>query len=435
MGLIVQKFGGTSVGDAELIHRAARRAIRAKAAGDRVVLVVSAMGRTTDRLLDQAYQITDRPSRRELDQLLSTGEQVSVALTAMAIQHLEHDAISLTGGQIGLRTDHFYGRARIREITELSRIRRFLDEGKIVIVAGFQGVDPDFNVTTLGRGGSDTTAVALAAALKADECEIYTDVDGVYTTDPRIVPEARKLDEISYDEMLELSSLGAQVMHSRSIELGKNYDVRIHVRSSLTDAEGTLIVKETADMEQVIVRGAALRKNLARIVLDGVPNAPGSAAGIFSAVAARGIMVDDIVQLVGPPDGSHAINFTIDANDAADARALIDRFMHEFGVAAGRIDDNVAKLSVVGVGMRTHSGVASRLFAALREAEVNIENISTSEIVISCIIRREDGEKALRAAHAAFDLDQSAIEPQQPSLAAAPATDRAPPRAISRKSA
>lgn len=410
MGLIVQKFGGTSVRDAELIHRAARRAIRAASAGNHVVVVVSAMGDTTDRLVDLAYQITDRPNRREMDQLLATGEQVSIALTAMAIQHLGHDAISLTGGQIGLRTDDFHGRARIREIVELGRVLRRLEEGKIVIVAGFQGVDPDFNVTTLGRGGSDTTAVALAAALNAGVCEIYTDVDGVYTADPRIVAEARKLDAICYDEMLELASLGAQVMYSRSIELGKNYDVRIHVRSSLTDSEGTYIVKETADMQQVVVRGAALRKNLARVVLEGVPDAPGAAARVFGAVAARGILVDDIVQVVTAPNAPPTINFTIDSSDVGEMRGMADQIMAEMGVRHVRIDEDVAKVSVVGVGMRTHSGVASRLFQALRDADVNIENISTSEIVISCMVRRADGEKALRTAHAAFELQQAKPE-------------------------
>jgi len=418
VGLLVQKFGGTSVRDAELIHRAAHRAIRAKLAGHRVVVVVSAMGHDTDRLVDLAYQVTDRPSRRELDQLLSTGEQVSIALAAMAIHHLGHDAISMTGGQIGLRTDQFYGRARIREITELARLQRCLSEGRIVIVAGFQGVDADDNITTLGRGGSDTTAVALAAALAADECEIYTDVDGIYTADPRLVPEARRLEQISYDEILELASLGAQVMHSRSIELGKNYGVRIHVRSSMTDAEGTTIVKETADMQQVIVRGAALRRNLARVVLEGAPNAPGSAALVFAAVAERGIMVDDIVQVVSDGEGRNTINFTIDANDVEQARQLIPAVTAEIGVQRVRIDTDVVKVSVVGVGMRTHTGVAARLFSALRAADVNIENISTSEIVISCVVHKSQGERALRAAHAAFELDKSV--PASPIPAAPP---------------
>src|SRR5262245_8038190 len=407
MGLIIQKFGGTSVGDADRIHRAARRAVRAKLEGHRVVMVVSAMGETTDRLVDLAYQITDRPSRREMDQLLSTGEQVSIAVVAMAIHHAGHDAISLTGGQVGLRTDQVFGRARIREITELERMRRLLESGKILIVAGFQGIDTDFNITTLGRGGSDTTAVALAAALRADECDIFTDVDGIYTADPRLVPEARKLDEISYDEMLELSSLGAQVMHSRSIELGKNYDVRIHVRSSMSDARGTYIVKETADMEQVIVRGAALRKNLARVVLAGVPNRPGTAARIFSAVAERGIFVDDIMQTVLEPHGTAPISFTIASSEVRAASVLGDLLMRDMGVQKVLIDDDVAKVSVVGVGMRTHTGVASRLFEALDRAKVNIENINTSEIVISCIVRRQDGESALCAAHAAFDLHRA----------------------------
>lgn len=411
MGLIVQKFGGTSVGNAERIHRAARRAIRAKMEGHQVVLVVSAMNDTTDQLIELAYKITDRPSRREMDVLLSTGEQVTIALTAMAIQHAGHDAISLTGVQAGLRTDQVYGRARIRSIAEQERIKKLLDAGYIVIVAGFQGVDPDFNITTLGRGGSDTTAVALAAALHADDCEIFTDVDGIYTTDPRIVPEARKLFEITYDEMLELSSLGAQVMHSRSIELGKNHGVRIHVRGSMTDAKGTYIVKETTDMEQVIVRGAALRRNLARIVLVDVPNRAGVASRIFAAVAERQVIVDDIMQTVHEKPDVATISFTVDSNDVNTVRGLADLFCAELGASRVVIDDDVSKVSVVGVGMRLHSGVASRLFEALDRAGVNIENINTSEIVISCIVRRKDGETALRAAHNAFELHKTPAPP------------------------
>ncbi|MFQ5423373.1 MAG: aspartate kinase [Phycisphaerae bacterium] len=406
MPLIVQKFGGTSIGSAELIHRAARRAIRASLDGNQVVVVVSAMNKTTDDLIDLAYQVTDRPSRREMDQLLATGEQVSIALMAMAMHHAGHDAISLTGGQIGLRTDHAFGRARIKEITQRKRIASLLARGSIVIVAGFQGVDEALNITTLGRGGSDTTAVALAAAMGADACEIYTDVDGVYSADPRIVPQARKLDSIFYDEMLELASLGAQVMHARSIELGKNYDVRIHVRSSHTDAKGTDIVNESPALEQVIVRGAALRKQLARIVFTGVPNVPGVAGRVFARVGEAGVIVDDIVQVIDPGGRTADISFMIDRADIAAARSIGETLVGAFPGAAVEIREGLSKVSVVGVGMRTHTGVASRMFEALHQADVNIENISTSEIVISCVITQEDGEKALRAVHAAFELEQ-----------------------------
>lgn len=410
MGLIVQKFGGTSLANAEKIHRAARRAIRAQLDDNRVVVVVSAMDKTTDELVDLAYQITDRPSRREMDQLLSTGEQISIALMAMAIHHAGHDAISLTGGQIGLRTDRAFGRARIREITERGRILSQLKQGSIVIVAGFQGVDEALNITTLGRGGSDTTAVALAASLEADVCEIYTDVDGIYSADPRIVPEARKLPYVFYDEMLELASLGAQVMHSRSIELGKNYDVTIHVRSSYTDAKGTDIVKVSSDLEQVIVRGAALKKDLARVELIGVPNRPGLASEIFSKVAQRGVIVDDIIQVIHEGGTTADMSFTIEAADRQQAEAAGQELAKDLSGMKIVIKENLAKVSVVGVGMRTHTGVASRMFEALHQSDVNIENISTSEIVVSCVVKSEDGEKALRAVHAAFELDQETTD-------------------------
>lgn len=404
MGMIVQKFGGSSVKNADLIHRAARRAIRAKIDGHQVVVVVSAMGDYTDQLVDLANQITDRPSRREMDQLLSTGEQISIALMAMAIHHAGHDAISLTGGQIGLKTYGAFGRARIREITQKTRMLQLLSEGNIVIVAGFQGVDESANVTTLGRGGSDTTAVALAAALGADTCEIYTDVDGIYTADPRIVPEARKLPFIYYDEMLELASLGAQVMHSRSIELGKNYGVTIHVRSSYTDAKGTDIVKEASDLQQVIVRGAALKKDLGRVEITGVPNRPGLASDIFKRVAEQGVIVDDIIQVIHEGGKTADISFTIDSADKKDADAVCATFAKDTPGVAIKIREGIAKISVVGVGMRTHTGVASRMFEALHKANINIENISTSEIVISVLVKADDAPAALRAVHATFEL-------------------------------
>jgi aspartate kinase len=411
MGLIVQKFGGTSLGNAELFHRAAGRCVRAKLDGNKVVVVVSAMGQHTDELIDLAYQITDRPSRREMDQLLATGEQVSIALMAMAIHHAGHDAISLTGGQIGLRTDRSFGRARIREITERGRIIHYLNQGSIVIVAGFQGVDESANITTLGRGGSDTTAVALAASLGAEVCEIYTDVDGVYSADPRIVPEARQLDFVFYDEMLELSSLGAQVMHSRSIELGKNYGVKIHVRSSFSERKGTDIVKESTDLEQVIVRGAAVKKNLARVELVGAPNRPGIASEIFRRVAEHGVVVDDIIQVIHKGGTTADLSFTVDKADVASVQTLHTELARTMPGMNMEIRDDLAKVSVVGVGMRTHTGVASRMFEALHQANVNIENISTSEIVISCVVKAEDGDKALRAVHAAFELDKSPAKP------------------------
>lgn len=406
MGLIIQKFGGSSLADAEKIHRAARRAIAAKLAGNQVIVVVSAMGKATDGLVDLAYRVTDRPSRREMDQLLATGEQISIALTAMAIHHHGHDAISLTGGQVGLRTDRIFGRARIREITQRGRLVSLLEGGSIVIVAGFQGVDESANITTLGRGGSDTTAVALAASLDADICEIYTDVDGVYSADPRIVPDARKLDYIFYDEMLELASLGAKVMHSRSIELGKNYGVRICVRSSFNDERGTDIVAESSDLEQVIVRGAALKRKLARVEFANVTHRPGVAGRIFGGVAERGILVDDIIQVINEDGRTVDISFTIDGADLEAARMLAGELAAELSCGRPVIRTGCAKVSVVGVGMRTQTGVAARMFEALHRANVNIENISTSEIVVSCVIKEEDGEKALRAVHAAFELEQ-----------------------------
>lgn len=410
MGLIVQKFGGSSLGDPQRIHRAASRAIRAKLRDNRVVVVVSAMGDTTDHLTDLAYRVTDRPSRREMDQLIATGEQVSIALMAMAIHHAGHDAISLTGGQIGLRTDRSFGRARIRQITERRRLVSLLDQGSIVIVAGFQGIDESSNVTTLGRGGSDTTAVALAASLGADVCEIYTDVEGIYSADPRIVPGARKLDYICYDEMLELASLGAQVMHSRSIELGKNYGVRMVVRGSFSETEGTEIVEESRDMDQAIVRGVALKKSLARVEFAGAPDRPGIAGMIFTRVADRGVIVDDIIQVTHEGGAGADISFTIDAADIEAARAAAQEVNSELPDVAVRLKTGRAKVSVVGVGMRSHTGVASRMFEALHQAGINIENICTSEIVISCVIKEDDGERALQAVHAALAMDRPPTE-------------------------
>jgi len=405
MSLIVQKFGGTSLADAEKIHRAARRAIRAKLEGQRVVLVVSAMGHATDELLSLARAIASDPPKRELDMLLTTGEQVSIALMAMAIDAAGHEAISLTAAQLGLVTDSAHTRARIQRISR-ERIDRELEAGKIVIVAGFQGIDASGEITTLGRGASDTTAAALAAVLGAPVCEIYTDVDGVYTADPRIVPQARKIDEISYDTMLEMAAAGAGVMHSRAVEFGKKFNVPIHVRSSLTDAKGTMIMAETHNMEAMSVQGVTLKEDLAMISLNAVPNTPGVAARIFAEVAKNHIIVDDIVQNIYDGGERANLSFSINSGDAPEARAVCERLAAKLGIGGVVVDEGVSKVSALGVGMRTHTGIASTMFDALAHAAINIENISTSEMVISCIVRREDGPKALRYIHDAFGLDK-----------------------------
>ncbi len=406
MSLIVQKFGGTSLADAEKIHRAARRAIRAKLERRRVALVVSAMGHTTDQLLDLAHQISSDPPKRELDMLLTTGEQVSIAMMAMAIDAAGHEAISLTAGQLGLVTDSVHTRARIQRISR-DRIDRELAAGKIVIVAGFQGIDASGEITTMGRGSSDTTAVALAAVLDADVCEIHTDVDGVYTADPRKVPQARKIDQISYDVMLEMAAAGATVMHSRAIEFGKKFNVPTHVRSSMTDAPGTMIMAETPGMEAVVVQGVTLKEDLTMVSLTAVPNKPGMAARIFAEVARNHILVDDIVQNIY--DGGRLANlaFSTDRRDAAEALSICRGLAADLGVGGVEVDEGVSKVSAIGVGMRTHTGIAATMFEALSKAAINIENISTSEIVISCIVRREEGTKALRCLHSAFGLDNA----------------------------
>jgi aspartate kinase len=405
MGIVVQKFGGTSLADAAKINRAARRAIRAKLDGHKVVMVVSAMGKTTDTLVGLAGEISPHPPKREMDMLLTTGEQISIALMAMAIHEAGHDAISFTGGQIGMITDATHSKARIKQI-DADRVMGQLELGRIVIVAGFQGITEQGAITTLGRGGSDTTAVALAAVLRATSCEIYTDVDGVYTTDPRVVPQARKIDHIGYDEMLELASLGAGVMHSRAIEFGKKYDVTIHVRSSLTDAPGTLILPETPDMEAIVVRGATLKKDLARVVMTGVLNEPGVAAKIFARISQHNIMVDDIIQNIYQEENVANIGFTTSTPDAMEAKAVCEEMGRELDFKGVELDEHVAKVSVVGIGMKSHTGVASKMFGALADAKVNIQNISTSEIVISVIVSDSDAERALQVVHAAFDLDK-----------------------------
>lgn len=431
MPLLVQKFGGTSVADSDKILAAARRAIRAHQRGDRVLVVVSARGHTTDELIELAQQITERPPAREMDMLLSTGEQVSVALMAMAIQSLGVPSISFTGAQIGIVTDSFHTKARIRNIST-ERMVQALDDGKIVIVAGFQGVDEHYNITTLGRGGSDTTAVALAAVLEADACEIYTDVDGVYTTDPRVVPEARKIDRISFDEMLELASLGAGVMHSRSIEFAKKYDVPIHVRSSFSDAEGTWIVGEgDARRLGATVTGAALVKDEARVTILGVPDRPGVVHSLFRTIADAHVVVDMIVQNVGT-DGTTEVSFTVAATDLAETLLAAESAARAIGASEVTHDAEVSKVSVVGLGMRTHTGVATAMFESLAEADINIQMIATSEIKISVLVDRQSASPALRAVHQAFRLDQgengpasaySRERPRTRTIRRAPATE------------
>ncbi|MDW8224080.1 MAG: aspartate kinase [Gemmatales bacterium] len=409
MRLVVQKFGGTSVATAERIMAAARRAIRAQQQGNRVIVVVSARGDTTDELIALAKEITDNPPSREMDMLLSTGEQISIALMAMAIQALGYPAISFTGAQIGIVTDSFHTKARIKNIST-QRILQALNDGQIVIVAGFQGVDENYNITTLGRGGSDTTAVALAAVMKHDpaspfrevDCEIYTDVDGVYTTDPRIVPEAQKIAAISYDEMLELASLGAGVMHSRSIEFAKKFNVPVMVRSSFSDVEGTWIMPETDWMTQVPVCGAAIAKEEARVSIVGVPDVPGVSHRIFSAIADSNIAVDMICQNLGVA-GRAEVGFTVLRNELPATLAVIRRLADEFG-AEVRYEDNVSKVSIVGAGMRTHTGVAERFFRALADADIQVKAVTTGDIKISALVDKADGPRALRAVHQAFGL-------------------------------
>ena len=401
MPLVVQKFGGTSVADPEKILSAARKAIRAQQEGNQVVVVVSAMGHNTDLLIDLANQVNDNPPAREMDMLLSTGEQVSVALMAMAVHSLGYQAVSLTGAQIGIHTDSSFTKARIRTISP-DRIRKLLAEGNIVIAAGFQGIDEHFNITTLGRGGSDTTAVALAAVLRADACEIHTDVDGVYTTDPRQLPEARQMSRISYDEMLELASLGAGVMHNRSIEFAKKYDVPIHVRSSFSDTRGTLIVAEPESASSPVC-GAAMTRNEARITIQGVPDRPGSSFEIFRQLAERKVTVDMIVQNIGQADRAD-LSFTVPKEELKEAVKAVDLAVHSVGATGFTQDDDVSKISVVGIGMAEQTGVAQQMFRALSDAGINIQMITTSEIKISVLVSRNEALAALRAVHQSFKL-------------------------------
>ena len=402
MAIIVQKFGGTSVADSEKILSAAKKALATQKAGNQVVMVVSAMGKNTDMLVDLARQLNSRPPAREMDMLLSTGEQVSVALMAMAIHSLGGEAVSLTGAQIGIRTDSSHTRARIQSIPT-DRMRQLLDEDKIVIAAGFQGIDENFNITTLGRGGSDLTAVALAAVLKAAACEIYTDVDGVYTTDPRLLSDARKVSQISYDEMLELASLGAGVLHSRSVEFAKRYNVPIHVRHSFSDSPGSLVVAESESPSQA-VGGAAVTKNESLISIKDIPDQPGTSLTIFKNIADENITVDMIVQNVGL-DGRANIAFTVLDDDLQVARDAVEKSLGELGCGRCEFRQDVSKVSVVGLGMAQQTGVADHMFRTLAAAGINIQMITTSEIKISVLVDRERAEEALKQVHQAFSLE------------------------------
>lgn len=409
MALVVQKYGGTSLADPKKIANCAARAVAAHRQGNQVVVVVSAMGHTTDHLLDLAAAITDSPRKRELDILLATGEQVSTALMAMSLHTQGVDAVSFAGHQLGIITEPVHLKAKIRSI-EADRLRRELAAGRIVVAAGFQGVSVEGQITTLGRGGSDTTAVALAAALGSRQepavCEIYTDVDGVYTADPRKVPGARKLARISYEEMLELASLGAGVMHSRAVMFGRNYGVPIHVRHSAKPDTGTMIVEETPDMEHISVVGCALTPDLGRISLRKIPNRSGVEAQIFRHIADADVLVDDIMQI---EYGDRAdMSFTVDFKDLSDIKLAAQKALDELGCGEMTVEVGLAKVSAVGVGMRTHTGVAATMFKALGDANINIANITTSEIKISCIIPRECGEDALRIVHDAFGLHEPA---------------------------
>jgi aspartate kinase len=401
MALIVQKYGGSSVADAAKIQNVARR-VAASAGGNQLVVVVSAMGKTTDGLVHLAHQVAPAPDPREMDMLLATGEQVTIALLAMALHAHGFKARSLTGAQAGLRTDRAHTKARIAQITG-ERVRAALDAGAIAVVAGFQGLSDEDEITTLGRGGSDLTAVALAAALKADVCEIYTDVDGVYTADPNVVPEARKLPRVAYDEMLEMASLGAKVLQARSVEFAKKYGVTVHVRSTFKPDPGTFVTREERAMEDVVVTGITHDRSQAKISLLRVPDRPGIAAQVFGAVGTKNVVVDMIVQNISR-DGFTDISFTVPRGDMARARTALDEVARAVGAEKTVHDERVAKVSIVGVGMRSHSGVAATMFTALSRENINIQMISTSEIAVSCVIEDKYAELAVRALHDAFEL-------------------------------
>ena len=401
-GIVVQKYGGTSVADVDRIKNVARRVVRAKRQGYGVVVVVSALGDTTDNLIGLALQVSENPSERELDMLVSTGEQVSCSLLAMAIHALGEDAISFTGAQVGIITDGSFTKARIIDINA-KRILEELKKKRIVIVAGFQGVNVNQDITTLGRGGSNLTAVALAKVIKADTCEMNTDVEGVYTADPRLVKDARKIDKLSYEEMFELASLGAQVLQPRSIEFAMKFGVPIHVRSSFSDKKGTIISREVRAMEDIVVSGVALTKNEAKVTICDVPDKPGIAAKIFKELAKQDINVDMIVQNVSRT-GATDMSFTVPVNDLNKTTRVAKEISARIRAGEITFDKDIAKVSVVGIGMRSHSGVAANMFTALADKGINIEMISTSEIKISCVVGKKHGEAAVRAIHAKFGL-------------------------------
>ncbi|MBE7539327.1 MAG: aspartate kinase [Opitutaceae bacterium] len=405
MARIVQKYGGTSVGDVERIKKVAERVKASRDEGNQLVVVVSARAGVTNELIARAKALTPVPADRELDQLLAVGEQETIALTAIALHGVGVDAVSYTGAQAGIFTDKVHTKAKIRTINPQS-VEKDLKAGRVVIVAGFQGINDDGQVTTLGRGGSDLTAIALAAALKADKCEIYTDVDGVYTADPRVVKTARKLDEISYDEMLELASSGSKVMQSRSVEFAKKYGVVFEVRSSFNHNPGTIVKEEVAYMERVVVRGVAVDKDQAKVVVSNILDKPGSAARVFRALSDASVLVDMIVQNIGR-QGVANLTFTVPRTDTQKAQRALEPILASIGGGTVTILDNIAKLSVVGVGMRTHSGVAATLFQSLADAGINIELISTSEIKISVVIDQSRADDAARVAHTAFGLDKA----------------------------
>lgn len=407
MALIVQKYGGTSVGNIDRIKEIAKKVIQTKEQGNKVICVVSAMAGETDRLIELAHKITDIPNEREYDVLVSTGEQVSVALLAMAIQSFGHPAVSFLGHQIKIQTDSTHGKARILNI-DSEKIISCVNEGKIAIIAGFQGVDENNNITTLGRGGSDTTAVAVAAAVNADVCEIYTDVDGIYTTDPRICPDARKLSKISYDEMLEMASLGAKVLQIRSVELAKKYNITIHVRSSFSEEVGTIVTMEDEDMEKVMVSGITYNQGEAKITILRVPDKPGVASKIFSPITEANINVDMIIQNTST-DGYADLTFTVPKTDFKKALDIVKKTAKELNAADVITDTNISKISIVGAGMRSHAGVASKMFTALANVGINIMMISTSEIKISCVIDSKYTELAVRVLHDAFNLSKSDV--------------------------
>jgi aspartate kinase len=402
MALIVQKYGGTSVGSIEKIRGVAERVVKHHKEGNHIVVVLSAMAGQTDFLIQLARKLTDDPDPRELDVLMSTGEQISVALFAMAVKNIGHDARSFLGFQVAIHTDNLYGKARIHTI-ETDRITKELQQGRIVTVAGFQGLDENGDITTLGRGGSDTTAVALAASLKADVCEIYTDVDGVYTTDPSICLKAKKLDSISYEEMLEMASQGAKVLETRSVEFAKKYNVPIHVRSTFSNERGTMVIAETKDMERVMVSGVTYNKNEARVTVKRVPDKPGTASRIFEPIFKSGIVVDMIVQNTSE-DELTDLTFTVPKSEFYKTMKLLSDVAEKIGAEKVLGDEDVAKVSIIGVGMRSHAGVAQKMFAALAKENINIMMISTSEIKVSCVIEEKYTELAVRVLHKAFGL-------------------------------